>query len=184
MKAALLPQIIQKYQKKIKLFRNHGISKNAKKYWKYEVSNVGYNYRLSDINCALGLSQLNKLSFFLKERKKIYDKYLKEFSSFNENLIIPKYSKNIRPSYHLFLININFKKLKKNKDNFMKYLNNHKIFAQFHYIPIYKFKIYNKRRIKLIGSEMYYRDSISLPIFVSLKDKEQKKIIKTIKNYF
>tara|TARA_Y100000816_G_scaffold289706_1_gene276709 strand:+ start:290 stop:1432 length:1143 start_codon:yes stop_codon:yes gene_type:complete len=170
--------------KKIKLFRSHGITKNKKKYWEYDVSNVGYNYRLSDLNCALGLSQLNKLNFFLKKRKKIYQKYLSELQNFNKNLILPKYSKKTKPSYHLFIININFDKLNKKKDDFIKYLNKNKIFAQFHYIPIYKFSVFKERKIKLIGSEKYYKKSISIPIFVSLKEKEQKKIIKTIKNYF
>ena len=170
--------------KKIKLYRNHGISKNIKKYWKYDVENLGYNYRLSDINCALGLSQLNKLNFFLKKRKKIYEKYFREFKNFNKNLMVPAYSNTIRPSYHLFLININFENLKKNKDDFMKYLNHYKIYAQFHYIPIYRFKVYKEKKIKLNGSEKYFKQAISIPIFVLLKEKEQKKIIKIIKNYF
>ena len=67
-----------KIAKKITLFRNHGILKNKKKYWDYDIVNYGFNYRLSDINCALGLSQLNKISLFLKKRKKNYEKYFDE----------------------------------------------------------------------------------------------------------
>ena len=66
----------------------------------------------------------------------------------------------------------------------MKYLNNNNIFAQFHYIPIYKFKIFNEKKIKLPGAEDYFKNSVSIPIFVNLKNKEQNKIIKVIKNYF
>ena len=94
--------------------------RSKKFYWKYDVFENGLNYRLSDINCALALSQLKKIKFFLKSRKVIYDKYFKEFKNFDSNLLIPSYSKSIKPSFHLFLININFKKLKKNKDHFLK----------------------------------------------------------------
>ena len=79
-----------------------------------------------------------------------------------KNLILPKYSKKTKPSYHLFIININFDKLNKKKDDFIKYLNKNKIFAQFHYIPIYKFRVFKERKIKLIGSEKYYKKSISI----------------------
>jgi dTDP-4-amino-4,6-dideoxygalactose transaminase len=173
-----------KISKKVKLLRNHGINRNNKQHWKYDILNIGFNYRLSDINCALGLSQLNKINFFLKERKKIYNKYYEKLNNFDSNLKIHKYSKNIKPSFHLFLININFKKLKKNKDHFFEYLKKYKIISQFHYIPIYNFSIYKGKRIKLNGSEKYYRNVLSIPIFVSLKSIEQKRIINIIKKYF
>jgi dTDP-4-amino-4,6-dideoxygalactose transaminase len=172
------------FAKNIKLFRNHGILKNKQKYWKYDILENGFNYRLSDINCALGLSQLKKIESFLKKREKIYKKYFKEFENFNHNLRLPRYSKSIKSSFHLFLINIAFKKLKKNKDHFMKYLNSNNILAQFHYIPIYKFKIFSEKKINLAGAEDYFKNSISIPIFVNLSNREQNKIIKVIKNYF
>ena len=170
--------------KNIKLFRSHGILRDKKKYWKYDVIRNGFNYRLSDINCALGLSQLKKINFFLKSRKKIYEKYLIELKNYNLNLSMPNYSKNIKPSFHLFLINIVFTKLKKNKDHFIKYLNKHNIMPQFHYIPIYKFKICKEKNVKLPGSEKYFKNSVSIPIYVNLKKKDQEKVFKVIKNYF
>jgi len=173
-----------KIAKQIKLYRSHGISRNKMNYWKYDVIKHGFNYRLSDINCALGHSQLNKISLFLKKRKLIYEKYFKELKNFNSNLIIPKYPKTIKPSFHLFLINIKFNNLKKSKDHFMKYLVKHNILAQQHYIPTYKFKIYKENKYNFLGSNKYFKNSISIPIFVNLKIQQQKKIIKTIKNYF
>jgi len=173
-----------KIARNIKLYRSHGISRNKSNYWKYEVIKHGFNYRLSDINCALGYSQLNKISSFLKKRKFIYKKYFNEFKNFNTNLIIPKYSKTIKPSFHLFLININFNNLKKNKDHFLKYLVRHNILAQQHYIPIYKFKIYKEKKYNYLGTNKYFKNTISIPIFVNLKIQQQNKIIKTIKNYF
>lgn len=174
----------KKIAKNIRLFRNHGILRNKKKYWNYDILKHGFNYRLSDINCALGMSQLKKINFFIKKRKKIYQKYLSEFENFNPNLILPRYSKNIRSSNHLFIINIMFDKIKKNKDNFIKYLNFNKIMAQQHYIPIYKFKIFNKKSLRYSGTERYFKNAVSIPIFVNLNTQDQNKIIKIIKNYF
>ena len=168
------------------LFRSHGISRNPKMHWQYNVVKHGYNYRLSDINCALGLSQIRKINFFLKERKKVYLRYLKSFKNFNLNLKIPEYSKSIKPSYHLFIINIFFNKIKKNKNHFFKYLLNKRVIAQQHYLPIYNFSIYKgKKNLNLYsGSEQYIKNSVSIPIFVGLDKKKQEKVIKTIKRYF
>ena len=173
-----------KIAKNIKLYRNHGISRNTKKYWKYDILRFGFNYRLSDINCALGLSQLDKINIFVKRRKKIYERYVHELKNFHPALIVPKYSKTNKPSFHLFLINIMFKKIKKNKDHFMKYLIKNNILAQQHYIPIYKFKVYKKISSHFPGSEKYFKNSVSIPIFVNLNNNDQNKIIATIKNYF
>ena len=173
-----------KIAKNIALFRSHGILRNNKEYWKYDILKNGFNYRISDINCALALSQLKKINFFLRKREKIYKKYLIELENFNPNLIIPKYSKNIKPSYHLFIINVVFKKLKRNKDHFMNYLKKRNIFAQYHYIPINKFKVFSEKKIKLFGSEQYFKNSISIPIFVNLNNNDQRRVVKVIKNYF
>jgi len=174
----------QKLAKRIELLRSHGISRDKVNYWKYDVLENGLNYRLSDLNCALGVSQMNKLKFFLLKRKKIYNKYVKELKNFNSHLHIPEYFKNIKFSYHLFLIHIEFDKLKKNKDNFLRYLNKNDIIAQYHYIPIYKFKVFGKKRAEFKEAEIYYKNTISLPIFVNLKNKDQNKIITAVKNYF
>jgi len=173
-----------KIAKNIKLLRSHGILRNKKKYWEYDVLKHGFNYRLSDINCALGLSQLEKINFFLKKRKTIYKKYKLELQNFNPHLLLPKYSKNIKSSHHLFIINIMFDKIKKTKDHFLKYLNKNNILGQYHYIPIYKFSSYKEKFFSFPGSEKYFKNSVSIPIYVNLRFKDQKKIIKTIKDYF
>ena len=173
-----------KIANKLKLLRSHGIIKDKKKYWKYDVLQHGLNYRLSDINCALGLSQLKKINFFLKKRKKIYSKYLADFNNFNSFLKIPIYSKNIKSSYHLFILHIIFQKIKKNKDDFLRYLNKNNILGQYHYIPIYKFSCYREKKTNFPGSEKYFKNSVSIPIYVKLGMKDQRKIIQIIKNYF
>lgn len=170
--------------RKIKLYRSHGLVRNLKEYWKYDILKTGYNYRLSDINCALGLTQLKKINFFLKKRESICQRYIKELTNINPNLKLPRYSKFIKSANHLFLININFTKMKKKKDDFFNYLKKNKILAQFHYIPIYKFSVYKENQIKFNGAEKYFKNSISIPIFVGLKIKEQTKIIKIIRKFF
>ena len=89
--------------------------RDKNKHWKYDILRHGFNYRISDINCALGLSQLTKINIFIKNRNKIYEKYVRELKNFDKNLLIPKYSLNIKPSFHLFLVNIQFNKLKKKR---------------------------------------------------------------------
>ncbi len=173
-----------KVAKNIKLFRSHGILRNKKKHWQYDVIKHGLNYRLSDLNCALGLSQLKKINYFISKRKLIYKKYYNEFKNFHHCLKTPDYSIDFKSSFHLFLINIDFDKLKKNKDHFFKYLHNNKIIVQQHYIPIYKFSIYKKKYSSYKGSEKYYQNSISIPIYVGLNQSKQDKVIKIIKSYF
>jgi len=168
---------------KVSLYRNHGILRNKKQYWKYDILKSGYNYRLSDINCALGISQLKKIDFFLKKRKKIYQSYFKKLNNYNEILKLPKYSRNVKPSFHLVLINICFKKLNVNKDYFIKKINQKKIIFQQHYIPIYKFSVYEENDFNFPGSEKYYKNSVSIPIFVNLKSKDQNIIINEIKKF-
>ena len=94
---------------------------------------------------------IKKNKFFFEERKKIYQHYYTKLKNFNENLKFPNYSKNIKPSFHLFIININFKNIKKKKLIYAIF-NYNKILAQQHYIPIYKFNIYNKKKNKICRS--------------------------------
>lgn len=165
--------------------RSHGIIKSKKNHWQYEVKKYGFNYRLSDINCALGVSQLKKIKYFINFRKKIASFYIKNLNNFKNFIIFPEIKIN-KPSFHLFILNINFKKLKKNKDKFFKYLKKNNIFAQYHYIPIYRFQIY-KKKINIEnfkGSENYYKNSVSIPIFYNMKLGQQKKVIKKINNFF
>lgn len=172
----------QKISKKLDIIKNHGILKNEK-YWNYDILNLGFNYRLSDINCALGISQLKKLKKFYYKRKKIFDLYSKNFKSLKSIILLPKV-KNKKNFYHLYLFGMNFKKLKTNKDNFIKFLNKKGIFPQFHYKPIYKFSFYkNNLQKKMNGSESYFRNFVSLPIYFNLKLREQFYVINQIKYY-
>lgn len=168
---------------RMRLFRSHGLKK-SQFHWDYEILFHGLNYRLSDINCALAISQIKKIKKFINLRKRVYFFYKKQFYNFNSFFILPKYSKNIKSSYHLFLINFNLKKILINKKNFFKKMLENKITCQYHYKPIFLFKkIFKQKFMKkdFKGAMAYYKNTISLPIFPDLSKKDQIFIIKVIK---
>jgi dTDP-4-amino-4,6-dideoxygalactose transaminase len=170
------------FAERIKTLRSHGIVRKKNNHWQYDVLQSGFNYRLSDVNCALGLGQLKKIDKFLNYRKKIFNFYKAEFKKIINKITIPFYKKS-KASYHLFLISINFKKIKSSKDKFLNFLRKNNIFCQYHYIPIYRFKLFNQK-INLNsykGAEFYYKNTVSLPIFYDLKVSSQKTIINKIK---
>ncbi len=166
-------------------FKSHNLIRNSKKYWDYSIKEPGLNYRLSDINCALAYSQLKKIKKFIKKRNQIYNNYELNFKKIDKDILkFIKYEKGCNPSFHLFLVFINFKKINSKKEELIKYLNNNGIITQYHYIPIYRFEISkknNKHKISNFkGAEKYYKKSLSLPIYYELKFLQQKKIINKI----
>ena len=172
--------------KLLKLYRNHGIQRNItnkkKYYWSYQVSAPGYNYRLSDVQCALGISQLKKIEKFIKIREKIsifYQKNLKNLDKFITNKIP---TKDQLSGNHLFIIN--FKDCKRSlRDKIISKFYDNKIITQVHYIPIYKFNFYKKIcKGDFPGAEKYFNSSLSLPIYVSMTLKEIKKVCRTLRS--
>jgi len=165
--------------------RSHGINKNKNYHWKYNINKSGFNYRLSDLNCALGLSQLKKINKFINYRKKIFYIYKKEFKKINNIINLPSYNQS-KPAYHLFLVSINFTKIKSSKEKLLKYLKNKNIFCQYHYIPIYKFKLFSKKIDTAFykGAEYYYKNTLSFPIFYNLQFALQRRILQKIKFFF
>lgn len=163
---------------KVKSLKSHGIFRNSKKkHWTYDVVRNGLNYRLSDISCALGISQLSKIDKFVKRRVELAKNY---FNLLKNNNLISVAPFNSLSAYHLFIISIDFSKLKKNKDFLLEYLKKNNILAQFHYIPNYKFSVYKKKKLSLINTEYYFKNSFSIPLYYKLKFNEQKYIIDKI----
>jgi dTDP-4-amino-4,6-dideoxygalactose transaminase len=164
-------------------FRSHGIIRDKKKHWNYDVIETGQNYRLSDINCALGISQLKKANNFINYRKKIYNTYKNKLKKYHNLIKLFEYQKSNSPSFHLFLISIDFKKIRKSKNSFMKYMLDNNIVCQFHYIPIYKFRTYVSKKLIYKDTEYYFRNTVSLPIYYGLKMNQQNYIIKKIEEF-
>ena len=171
--------------KKVKLLRSHGvIKKRNKSPWSYEMQDLGFNYRLSDMSCALGLSQLKKVNKFVRKKQKIAQIYDKAFKNI-KNIKIPLIKKNTQHSYHLYPLRIEFDKFKISKESFFRILRKKNINLQVHYIPIFLQPFYKKNfkfNVKdLKNSIKFYKEEISLPIYYSLKRKEINYVINQIK---
>ena len=184
------------YQNLIKL-RSHGVQKNSKFWinkklgfsnkvknnWYYEMQDLGFNYRITDIQCALGLSQLDKLKNIINKRRKIakfYDQKLRNL----KNMFIPQFGKRGKSANHLYVLNINFKKIGISRNIFMNKLSKKNIITQVHYIPIPLHPYYKKKGYKmdkLNKSIEYYEQAISIPIYYNLTLQNQLKVIKNIK---
>jgi len=168
------------YEKLVTL-RNHGMVKTSEmKPWEYEMRELGFNYRLTDFQCALGISQLKRLNSFLERRREIAKKYDYVFEKTN---ILPLYKYNPESAYHLYVVQVDFSKLLISKEDFFIEMRNRKIGLQLHYIPINKQPYY---RDLDYGDEVtpkmdrYYETSFSIPIFPLLKDSEQNYIIENM----
>ena len=154
--------------------------------WFYEMQRLGYNYRITDFQCALGISQLKKLNFFIKKRNTIAKKYNKAFSN-NAKIKIPYVKNNVLHAFHLYPLQINFKKIKLNKKDFFIKMKNAGINLMVHYIPIHLQPFYKRKFNFKSGdyqiSEDFYKSECSLPIFVDLKDSHQNLVIKKVLQY-
>ncbi len=182
---AVLTDSEEIYQKLL-MFRNHGITKDEKIFersshgpWYYEMQFLGYNYRITDIQAALGISQLKKLPKFLEKRRKIV-KFYEETLKNSPLFYIPK-EKHGRPAWHLYPVRFKDKYLYKKREIFISFLEKG-IGVQVHYIPVYKHPFYQRMgyTYKLPNAEDFYKREISLPIYPSLKDEELNKIIEVI----
>lgn len=168
---------------KLLILRNHGMQANSEiAPWHYDMVELGFNYRLTDISCALGLSQLKKFESFLHRRREIAKKYDDTFKFFD--LITPLYNYTSNSAYHLYVVKIDFSQLDFDKKEFVLKMREKKIGLQFHYIPInqqpyYKNLGYGKENTPLMDE--YYNTAISLPIYPLLKDEEQNCVIDSIK---
>ena len=149
------------YANKIKLIRSHGIERNpalTKKngMWFYDIGVSGFNFRMSDINCALGISQLKKIHKFIKKRNSILKFYIKQLDGYKGVIKIVKIKKNEFSSCHLILCRVDFSNLKINKKTFFSKLAKKNIFPQVNYIPLYKFKLYKENSNKYKGLCKWY----------------------------
>ena len=166
---------------KIKKFRSLGIKRSKEKHWDYDVELTGFNFRLTDFQCSLGLNQLKKIKRFLKKRKQIVKKYNLELKKL-EQITTPEVYESYYSSNHLYLINLK-KYNMKTKENFIKYMKKNRILTQQHYKPVYKFKNFSGKYISR-NAEIYYKSTISLPIFYQLSSKEQNYIISKVNSFF
>ena len=167
--------------KKLMLLRTHGITKvNMDENlggWYYEMISLGFNYRLTDFQSALGITQLAKNNKGVERRNEISAAYKKAFEGRIKYQSLPQNSYN---AHHLFIIEV------ENRKELYDFLRTHNIFTQIHYIPVHTLPYYKKigyNEADLSNSEKYYERCISLPMYTSLKDSEQKFVIEKILNF-
>jgi UDP-4-amino-4,6-dideoxy-L-N-acetyl-beta-L-altrosamine transaminase len=168
------------YEKCISL-RVHGMVKTSDmKPWEYEMRSLGYNYRITDFQCALGISQLEKLPTFIEKRVQIAKKYDKAFEN---SIINPLYKYNGKSAYHLYVVQVDFDILNITKEQLFNELLSKNIIIQLHYIPInnqpyYKSIGYGNEYTPIM--DIYYKKSFSIPIYPLLSNDEQDYVIKTL----
>ena len=163
--------------KKVRRLRTHGMIKDPAQMakcdgpWYYEIHEVGYNYRITDFQCALGSSQLKKLDQFVKKRCNIAKKYDKSFSG-NDFLKIPETRATDDHAYHLYPLLIDYEKLQITKLELFEKMKQAAIKLQVHYFPVHLQPFYQKNYGFNSGdfpvSENFYRKEVSLPIYPHL----------------
>jgi len=172
----------ENYYNRAKTFRTHGISRDFKEREKmnshyYEMQYLGFNYRIPDILCALGISQLKKLDNFVEKRNQIALKYNELFKELQDKLTPLK--NNYYSAYHIYVIKLNLEKINKSRDEIFKYLKENGIGVNVHYMPIYLHPYYQSLGYEkglCIEAEKVYEQIITLPIYPLLKDEEINKI--------
>lgn len=177
---------------KLKLLRSHGIEKNAGNFiepngrsrpWYYEMTMLGFNYRITDIQCALGLSQLKRIDKIVEHRRQIASFY-KEGLKNIPFVRLPEELPDRRSSYHLYVLRIDFKALKISREFMMRFLREKGIMTQVHYIPVthqpYYAKRFGFRKGQFPVAEAYYEEALSIPIFPTLTISQARKVVSAI----
>ena len=167
----------------LKLFSSHGVTRDPKKMdiktdepWIYDQISIGLNYRMSDLNAALGLSQILKIDKFITKRHEIARNYSKQLKTID--LTLPKQEDYSLSAFHLFPIQV------KNRKKVFNLLHQNNIKVNVHYRPIYTQPFWQKKGFKYgmcPNAEYYYSRAISLPMFYDLNDEMQNKVIEVLK---
>jgi UDP-4-amino-4,6-dideoxy-N-acetyl-beta-L-altrosamine transaminase len=176
------------YQKLL-LFRNHGITKDPEILthnlgpWYYEQQELGYNYRITDVQCALGLRQLEKLDVFKARRKEIIARYNKAFSNL-PHVVIPFEAPGLDSCFHLYVLQLDFEALCLDRAAVMNFLKGKGIGSQVLYIPVYTQPWYKKTYGYDWGlcpnAEIYYKKALSIPLFPKMDDEDVTSVIEAV----
>ncbi len=175
------------FAEKALLFRSHGITRDPKAMykknsepWYYEQICLGHNYRMTDIQAALGISQIQRINKFVEKRNKLAKRYDQKFKEID--LKTQDIENKVLSSYHLYVVRI--KNKLGNKNRIFKALRSKNILVNLHYIPIYLHPYYKKLGFKkgyCQQAERYYDEAMSLPLFYNLKLVEQDYVIASLK---
>lgn len=177
------------------LLRNHGITKDKSKFkawdetmvrtgpWYYEMLDLGFNYRLTDIQAALGTSQLKKINSFIKRRREIVACYNNAFK--NIPWLTPPYEREgVFSAFHLYVIKIDFEKIGKTRTQVMEELKTRGVGTQVHYIPVHLHPYYREhfgfKEGDFPKAEQYYNRCLSIPLYPKMTDDDVDQVIKAL----
>jgi len=170
----------KEYAEKMKQFRNHGItsdhhSRSKKESWYYEINEIGFNYRLTDFQCALGLSQIEKLPGWIEKRNQIARQYDTLFETLEDVTPLKTHADNLN-AYHLYVIELTSQKLQNRRKEIFLKLRSRGIGVNVHYIPAYYHPLYQNKLGLGSGlcpvAENAYERIISLPMFPGMREKD------------
>lgn len=179
----------EKLYQRLKLFRSHGITREGWEMegsapeqgegWYYQQVALGFNYRMTDLQAALGASQMDKLDGFLQKRREIAARYSRAFAEV-PGIGIPEWPKEMESGWHLYVIRIQ----EKERAEVYRRLQEAGIGANVHYIPVYRHPYYQRHgygEVCCPRAEELYRQIISLPIYPGLTGEEQQQVIDTVR---
>ncbi len=179
----------KEYYEKLLQFRSHGITREKEKLneyhgpWYYEMQFLGYNYRMTDIQAALGTSQLKKIDKFVQLRRKYVEMYNEAFKDIEE-ITIPFQHEDGESSWHLYIIRLNLDKLTVSRREIFEALQQQNIGVNVHYIPVHLQPYYQQLGYKkgiCPKAEKLYEEMITLPLFPAMSEEDVHDVIKAVK---
>ena len=176
----------QELYEKLLLLRSHGITKDDHLLssnpgpWYYEMHELGFNYRMTDMQAALGISQLSRLSIFKKRRREIVALYNAAFEAIPW-LTTPWEEEEISSCFHLYVLKIDFKEINRSRKEVMEYLFLKNVGTQVHYIPVPSFPYYQNIQVQPCPqADQYYEQCLSIPLFPAMTDAEMLHVVEAI----
>ena len=180
----------EEFCEKLKIFRHHGITRDRGKLskdegpWYYEIHNPGYNLRITDFQCALGISQMKKLDGFIQRRREIATRYNEAFAGVEE-IITPVEKDYVKAVYHIYVIQLRLEKLKVGRREIFEALRAENIGGNVHYIPLHFQPFYQRefgyKKGDYPKAERYYERAITLPIFPKMSDEDIEDVIEAVR---
>ena len=174
---------------KLKLYRSHGITRDsdlmtqeADGPWYYQQIELGFNYRMTDMQAALGCSQMDSLDEFVARRRYLVKRYNEKLK--NLPLRTPYQDEATNPSWHIYIIRVDFTKVKLSKKEIFARMRDSGIVLNLHYIPVHTQPYYQKlgfQKGDFPVSEKYYEEAITLPLYYDLTDEQQDEVIEALK---
>ena len=178
----------EEYYEKLKLFRSHGIQKteysSEQGDWFYEMTDLGHNYRMNDIQAALGLSQMKKIDSFIERRREIAALYNEKLAKLH-GIILPKQLSGTESGWHLYMIQLDSGILKKSRREIFDEMRALNIGVHVHYIPVYWHPYYQELGYEkglCPNAEEWYKRALTLPIFPRMTDGDVSCVVEALKS--